>query len=378
MTAQRLVVGYALLSAAVAATLAVGLVVGPYRAIQRSDYMTYHVAGRIVLDGDGSCLYVPACQAAAQQELIGDEPSFSGGALPFNSPPIMAVVGALFGWLPLSAGFVIFVLLGLAALAVAAWKLAWGGPSTRLLAVLLVLGAWPTAMAAVRGQVSLLVIGAMGLSVAGQGYPRGLGLAIADLKPTLAPLWALWLAASGHWRPIITAAGAVLLLTAVTFVVVSPQAVADYPAYVLGVAGPNSVGVHPEEMVNWRGAGVRLGLGTWFLALGTIGTLGAVALSWWRTPRWRLAAASAFIATPLVIPHANQHEAILAIVGVLIAITAVPKLRVPLVTGALVLHAMLWVGPLLDGQASGAMLFAAELVALAVVVALSLERQPTP
>jgi hypothetical protein len=167
-------------------------------------------------------------------------------------------------------------------------------------------------------------------------------------------------------------------MTAVTLVVVSPQAVADYPAYVLGVAGPDSVGVHPEEMVNWRGASVRLGLGTWFLAVGTIATLGAVALSWWRTPRWRLAAAAAFIATPLVIPHANQHEAILAMIGVLIAVSAVPRLRMPLVSGALALHALLWTGPLLDGQASGALLFAAELVALLVVVALSLERQPTP
>jgi hypothetical protein len=84
---MRIAGAYALVAAILAAVFAASLLGGGYRAIERSDYMTYHVAARIVLAGDGDCLYDVACQAAAQRELIGEEPSFARGPLPSTPHP---------------------------------------------------------------------------------------------------------------------------------------------------------------------------------------------------------------------------------------------------------------------------------------------------
>jgi hypothetical protein len=128
-------------------------------------------------------------------------------------------------------------------------------------------------------------------------------------------------------------------------------------------------------MINWRGAAERLGAGASPLVLGGSAlTLAAVALSWWwarRSPRaLALAAATAFVATPLVTPHANQHEAILASLGLLIAIAAVEELRPRLAVGAITMQALLWVGPLLTNEASAWLLFSlliASLIGLALL-----------
>ena len=72
-----------------------------------------------------------------------------------------------------------------------------------------------------------------------------------------------------------TALAVALALVALAALVAGPKAVLDYPGYLLGVAGPGAVGVRPEQMINWRGTGVRLGLGDWFALTGTAVTLAA-------------------------------------------------------------------------------------------------------
>lgn len=364
---MRLAGIYAMVAAIVAVVFAAAILTGPFRAIERSDYMTYHVAARIVLEGDGECLYEVECQAAAQRELIGDEPSFQRGALPYNSPPWTALLVAPLGLLPLHVGFAIFTLLGLLLLAAAAWRLAWGGPGTRLVAAALLLSAWPTTMAVIRGQLTLAVVGLLGLSVAASRFGSGAFMGFSFLKPTLVPLWALWQVLGAHWRAVATAAAVVAVMVVLSAVVISPEAVISYPAYVLGVAGSDQLGVHPEEMVNWRGAAERLGMGPWPVVAGTLATLAVVAAIWWVGKVRTLAAAAAFVATPLVIPHANQHEAVLAALGVLLAVSTVADLRTWLVAGAIGLHAMLWVGPVLEAETSAWLLFLAQLVWLGVI-----------
>jgi hypothetical protein len=366
---------YALLSIIAAVVFAGAILLGPYRAVERSDYMTYHMAARIVLDGYGACLYDEQCQADAQRELIGEEPTFANGALPFNSPPWFAALVAPLGWLPLRVGFAIFTLLGLATLGWGAWRAATHaglvefGP--RLLATILVLTAWPTVLAAIRGQSTLLAVGLLGLSVGLARYRSGLALGLSLVKPTLAPLWGAWQVLGGHWRAVGTAAliGAAYLLLAA--LVVSPQSLIDYPGHLVGVAGGNAVGVHPLEMVNWRGAAERLELGTWFTIVGSLVTLALVAVVWRRSPSRHLSAAAAFIGTPLVLPHANQHEFVLATLGILLAVVAVPELRRRLATVAIVLHLVAWGGIALDGQAGAWLLFGLELGWLLLVVWMS-------
>jgi alpha-1,2-mannosyltransferase len=375
----RLASAYALVAAMVATYFAAAILTGPYRAVERSDYMTYHVAARIVLAGDGACLYDEECQAAAQRDLIGEEPSFVGGALPYNSPPWLATLVLPLGLLSLHVGFAIFTLVGLAVLAIGAWRITPGAGTGRLLGPLLVLTAWPTAMAAIRGQSTLLVVGLLALSVAAARYGSGTFLGLAALKPTLPPVWAVWQLLGGHWRALGTAAALILAMGLVGAVIVSPQAVLDYPAHLLRVADPAAAGVHVDEMINWRGAAERLAAAGWLVVAGSLATLGLVGATWLLTSSRSLGAAAAFLATPLVIPHANQHEAVVAIVGVLLAVAAVPELRARLAAGAIALHAVLWVGPAIHAQDSAWLLFGAQLAWLGIVVALALrERQARP
>jgi hypothetical protein len=365
---------YALLATVVAVVFAGAILFGPYRAVERSDYMTYHVAARIVLDGHGNCLYDERCQAEAQRDLIGEEPSFENGALPFNSPPWFAALVAPLGWLPLPVGFAVFTLLGLLVLAWGGWRAAGHAgltaKSPRLLSVVLLLTAWPTAMAVVRGQSTLLAAGLLALSVGLARYRTGLAIGVSLVKPTLAPLWFAWQLLGSHWRAAGTAAVVGLAFVLLSVVVVSPQALLDYPAHLLGVAG-DALGVHPAEMVNWRGAAERLNAGSWLAIGGSLATLALVAVIWMRTSSRHLGAAAAFLATPLVLPHANQHEFVLASAGILLAVAAVPELRRTLGTIAIGLHALLWVGVALDAQAAAWLLFGVELGWLLLVAWMS-------
>lgn len=365
---------YALLATIAAVVLAGAVLLGPYRAVERSDYMTYQVAARIVLEGHGACLYEERCQADAERRLIGEEPSFANGALPFNSPPWLAAVVAPLGWLSLPIGFVTFTLIGLLVLAWGAARAAAHAGlagSSRLLAVILALTAWPTVMAVIRGQSTLLVAGLLALSVGLARYRSGLALGLSLLKPTLPPLWAAWQLVGGHWRAVGTAALCGLALLLISWIVVSPQALVDYPAHLVGVAGGDSLGVHPAEMVNWRGAAERLGLGTWFWVVGSVATLGVVGLVWRRTSSRHLGSAAAFLATPLALPHANQHEFVLATLGILLAVAALPDLRRRLATVAIVLHPVVWAGVAFQPQAAAWLLFAVELGWLLAVLWMS-------
>lgn len=371
---------YAVVTAVLATAFAIGILGGPYRAVERSDYMTYQTAGRIVLEGDGACLYSLACQERAQRELIGDETTFERGVLPFTSPPWLAAAAAPLAALPLWAAFALFTFLSTLLLAFAAWRLAWGGAGTRLVAVVLMLSAWPTTMAVIRGQSTLAVAALVGLSagasLAGEGLWSGAFAGLAVMKPTLVPLWLARLAVEGRWRSLLVAALVVVGLVAVAALVVSPRAVADYPAYLLGLAGSTeSPGIHVNEMINWRGATLRLG-GTDAITLaGVTLTLAAVVLAWWwarhssRAPA--LGAAIALVATPLVIPHANQHELVLASLGLLLAASALSELRVPLVAGLIGFHAVLWTGPLLSGEAAAWLIFIGLVAWLLVLLAVS-------
>ena len=370
---MRILGAYAVAVSLVAAFFTAGILLGGFRAVERSDYMTYQVAARLVLQGDGDCLYTVDCQAAEQRELIGEEPTFARGALPYNSPPWLAALLVPLGVLPLHLAFGIFTILSLALLADATWRATSGAAVAKLVAAALLLTAWPTVMGAIRGQSTIAVVGLLGISVFGSGAALGL----STVKPTLGPLWAAWLVLARRWRELGIALAVTAALIVLSAVVVSPQALLDYPAHLLGVAAPDALGVHPEEMVNWRGAATRLGAGSWLIAAGTAVTLVLVAVTWVRSPSPALAAAAAFIATPLVIPHANQHEAILAAFGVLLAIgAAAPPIRSRLAAAAVATHAIVWVGPAMPAEASAWLLFAAMLAWLVQTCVIAVRWRP--
>ena len=203
-------------------------------------------------------------------------------------------------------------------------------------------------------------------------------MGLSMLKPTLAPLWIVWQVAGGHVRAVGTALAVTAAFLALAAVVVSPQALIDYPGHLVGVAGQDGLGVHPAEMVNWRGAAERLGTGSWLAIGGSAVTLAVVALVWLRTSSRHLGAAAAFLATPLVVPHANQHEFVLAALGILLVVAAAPELRRRLGTLAVGLHPVLWVGLVVDAEMAAWLLFAVELAWLGLVAWLVLRHAPSP
>jgi hypothetical protein len=380
----RVAGAYALVAAIVGATFAGGLLFGGFRAVERSDYMTYQVAARLVLGGQGTCLYEASCQARAQRALIGDEPSFARGALPYNSPPTLAALLTPVGALPLHLAFAVFTLASLAVLAAGTWALspsAAGGAGSRLLVTILVLSAWPTVMGAVRGQLTLLVAGLLGLSaVAHAAHPVASGAlaGLSTLKPTLAPLWFGWLLLAGRWRALATALAVAAGLLVLAGLVAGPDAILAYPEHLLGVDEGDAIGVDPQQMVNWRGAAARLALPQLEIA-GVAATLALVAAIWWQVRSadgaGLYAAAAAFLATPLIVPHANQHEAILASLGVVALLSAAVDRRGQIAIGAVATHAVLWSGPLMPAEASAWLLFLAQLGWLAAAAGIAWQRR---
>jgi hypothetical protein len=79
-----------------------------------------------------------------------------------------------------------------------------------------------------------------------------------------------------------------------------------------------------------------------------------------------------------VVPHANQHAFVLATLGILLAVIAVPELRRRLAPLAIGLHPVLWAGVALDARAAAWLLFAVELAWLLIVLWMSGARVQRP
>jgi hypothetical protein len=197
---------------------------------------------------------------------------------------------------------------------------------------------------------------------------------LATVKPTLLPLIGLWFLVRRAWRAVGVAVlvGAGLLLLA--GFVIGGNAVVEFPAHALRqFQAADAAGIHPGLMINWRAAGAWVGGdgGTAVQWSGTAITLLAVAWVWQRTSAdVYFAPAAALVATPLVVPHSNEHEAALAVIAwLLLVIRPVPRPGwvVPLAVG---LHVCLWLGLPLWGEGAARLTFVGLLVSLGAVLVL--------
>lgn len=363
-------VAYAIVSLLFAAWFLASVLGSGARPIEHSDYMSYHAAGDLVLAGEGGCIYDPACQERAQRNLMPPDVDFTRG-LPFNNPPSLALLLAPLAALPLAAGFAIWNAIGTAAFIVAAATTVRHVPG-HVLVVLLALTAWPTVTAILRGQVSLLVsallLGCV-ILVGERSRSSGALLGLATLKPTLVPLLGVWLL----WRRAWAVAGVAIItgvaLLAIPALVLGPETLLDYPGYAVSqLSDPNAAGIHPEQMINWRAAAIWTGLPGAAVLAATLLTLVAVAAIWLRAGSDSvLRSAAALLATPLVIPHANQHEALLGVVAWLLLVAG-PGQRVGwLAPTAVAMHIALWLALPLWGDGAARLTMALLLVSLGIV-----------
>jgi hypothetical protein len=337
--------------------------------------MSYHAAARQILDGDGDCLYAPPCQVSAQRELVESSVAITRG-LPYNNPPTLAVLVLPLAPLPLGVALAVWITIGVFALATMSWQLIGGPRSRRVPLILLALSSWPVVTAALHGQVTLLIAALLAGSAALIVHDRPLGagslIGLATLKPTLVPVLVVWLAFAGRWRSVFTCLLVVVAMLGVTALLVTSQQLFVYPAYAFGeLTDAAAAGIHVEQMVNWRAAGAWFGGGGFGLAVtlgGSLVTVLVVATVWVRR-HVPLSVAAGLIATPLLIPHANQHEATLAVVAwlVLLADYDVAWLR----TVGLALQIVAWSALLMSPAASGQVVFAELGISLAVVAILA-------
>src|SRR5262249_53421631 len=83
------------------------------------DYIAFHAAGRLLLNGRGPELYARPTIVAVQDQLLnGRAPGFYDG---FRNPPFFALPFAALATLDLVPGFVIWFLVSLACLFVGLW-----------------------------------------------------------------------------------------------------------------------------------------------------------------------------------------------------------------------------------------------------------------
>ncbi len=372
---RRAVLVYAVLSALFAAWLVVGSLEVP-SAAARTDWMSYQAAARQVLDGHGDCLYDRDCQIAAQRDLVGSSVGLTRG-LPYNNPPSLAVLAMPMAALPLGVALAIWIVIGTLAFVIAAWKLLDGSRQPRLVPTLLALSSWPIVSAALHGQVSLpiaaLLAGSVALVLAGPPGGAGGLVGAATLKPTLVPLIVLWFAITRRWGDLMTIVSVAVLMLAIAAIFVGPGQVLAYPSYALGQLGDsNAAGIDVEQMVNWRAAGVWVGSGAAGVTLVVAGSLTTTvaAIFVWLRGNPALGIATALVATPLLVPHANQHEAALAVVAWLVLLKAYPHER-RLAAIGLAMQVALWSAVVTSASVAGQLLFAFLLISLATVVILA-------
>ena len=366
---------YATLSGLLAVWLFVGVVGSTDRPIEQSDYLSYHDAATTVLAGTPNCLYVAECQQGAQQDLLEPGTPFDRG-LPFNNPPSLALLLAPLGLASFEAGYALFTGVSLSGLGAAVVAATRGMSRHRFVFLTLAMSSWPVITGLLRGQITLLVAASLLAAVLYQRrwIVSGGLIGLATVKFTLLPLIGLWFLVRHGWRAVGVAAlvGAGLLLLAA--LVIGVDAVVDYPAHALGQFQlADAAGIHPRLMINWRAAGAWVGGdgGTAVQWLGTATTLFAIAWVWQRTRADAyVAPAAALIATPLVVPHSNEHEAVLAVIAwLLLLIRPVPR---PgwVVPVAVTMHGCLWLGLPLWGEGAARLTFAALIVSLGVVILL--------
>jgi hypothetical protein len=361
---------YAGLSAVFAGWLVIGSlqVAG---APARTDWMSYHAAARQILDGHGDCLYDPGCQIAGQRELVGSSVEITRG-LPYNNPPTLAVLVLPLAPLPLGAALAVWIAAGVLALAAASWQLIRGPRSRRVTLMLLGLSSWPVVTAALHGQVTLLIAallaGSTALIVHDRKHGPGSLIGLATLKPTLVPVLVVWLALAGRWRSVFACLFVAVAVLTVSALFVTPGQLFAYPAYAFGeLTDSVAAGIHVEQMVNWRAAGAWFGGGGSGLAVtiaGSLVTVLVVAIVWVRR-HVRLSLAAALIATPLLVPHANQHEATLAVVAWLVLLADQDVAWLGMI--GLALQVVSWSALIISPMASGQLFFAALIISLAVV-----------
>jgi hypothetical protein len=206
----------------------------PHADQPRPDFLAFYAAGTLLRE-DPSHLYDENRQAQIQTAAFGariepDRPGF----MPFVYPAAVAILFVPLSWLPYSHAFVAML-----AINVLLWGFALNllarrfglNPEVGKLLVPCSAVSFPVILTLANGQVSFLAFLLVELVVADirKGSSRaGVWVGLLAFKPTLAPVFAIWLLARRNWKALEYAAAAGFTVLVLSFILVGTQAARSF------------------------------------------------------------------------------------------------------------------------------------------------------
>jgi hypothetical protein len=285
-----------------------------------SDWTPFATGARLILTDPGH-LYDLGKQKQVQSEVTGGKTLVTlgiNGILPFLAPAWVALVAAPFELLGTGVGGRLWILFGLACLAIGLYIATRPRPPT---AILPAFASVPTAIMMLNAQLDGMVALGIGAAIVlwSRPYLSGLALGLTLMKPQLVlPLGAAMLV-SRRWRLLAGWATAGVVLWA-SVAVLNPRWVLDWLAPTGTTITPGSREVDLPHLGTLLGTGVQ----TYAVAALTLAAIAGVVLLAWRSRHDFPAAAAILIAGGvLAAPHALPAD--LVIVGVALAIWSQAK-----------------------------------------------------
>ncbi|MEM9170057.1 MAG: glycosyltransferase family 87 protein [Pseudomonadota bacterium] len=190
------------------------------------DFMVYHEAARLALDGKLVAAFDPDVLVAALDKRI---PGIAEGYF-WLYPPTFAMLIVPLGLLPYGTAFWLWTVLGLSAYGAAAWRLSRDAVAT--LAAFGYTGVW---VAAYHGQNSFFTAGlfmtALTALLNKRDVTAGVAIGLLAMKPHVALIFPLVLAICGRWRAFAAAAATSLAFLGVSTFVMGPDYLAAFIAH---------------------------------------------------------------------------------------------------------------------------------------------------
>jgi alpha-1,2-mannosyltransferase len=300
------------------------------------DYIAFHTAGRLVLNGQSALLYEHAAVSEAEDGLLGGRlPGFYDA---YRNPPFFALAFVPLAPLELLPGFLVWTLVSLACLFVALWLLVREVPSLKPRwrgLVILVFAFAPVYFGIIDGEnatVSLLLYVLMYRAlVRDQSELAGLWAGLGLFKPQLFIVFPLVFVATRRWRALLTCALTALVLATLSLAMAGPAGLQQWLRILIEPESGNALANA------WRMASLKslldvllvgqpsLSLG--FYLAGSLVLVAGLLIVWsGRTPTDVAWICTSLIAV-LIDPHLVDYDlSVLVPAGVLAALY-VPRLR---------------------------------------------------
>lgn len=226
--------------------LVLNLVLQPVRALRDfadTDFVNFLAAARI--RDAGGCLYCPDVQHRATAAVLGLPHPVSG--VRFVSPPVIAAFFEPLARLQPRQAMVVFMVVSLLAMAVAAWLMVRfvlpgaGSLSLRVAVVCVAVASMPASWGIALGQLDplMFVVAVAGLVLAMRRRPvlGGALLGVLAIKPQLFLLVPVALLIARQWRVLLGVVITSALLAGSTVWMLGPSHALDWPRFVASQYG---------------------------------------------------------------------------------------------------------------------------------------------